>query len=358
MLRNILLVTIPFFLVLFCVLELTFIYVIPASEFPYYYYDPDDRVLKYSTTAKRDGLFTIGSLAQQRAKWRINNAGWNSSIDFVQEKRNIRIAIIGDSYVEAFQVDVGDSIAGQLRRLLSPGIDVYAFGISGAPLSQYLQMARYVRDRFDPDILVINVVHNDFDESLCSTKRQAGMLCLEDDGTSIRESSIFPYEPNSLLRLLRRSSSIRFAMANLRMGARWERLKSGMSAHPTYNANIDVQKTQALHDRIEQATEYILGALKREYKETPILFLIDAPRKDLYAHTLSESNVRWLNELLMHQAARFGFLFVDLTNEFGKVFHTEQVHLESEYDWHWNEAGHRAAAQAVFQALRANHLAH
>lgn len=350
--------TIPFFLVLFCVLELTFIYVIPASEFPSYYYDPDDRVLKYSTTARRDGLFTIGGLAQQRAKWRINNAGWNSTVDFVKEKRNIRIAIIGDSYVEAFQVDVGDSIAGQLRRLLSPGIDVYAFGISGAPLSQYLQMARYVRDRFDPDILVINVVHNDFDESLCLTKRQAGMLCLEDDGTSIRESSIFPYEPNPLLRLLRRSSSIRFAMANLRLGARWEGLKSGLSAHRIYNANIDVQKTQALHDRIEQATEYILGTLKREHEKTPVLLLIDAPRKDLYAHTLNESNVRWLNELLMHQAARFGFLFVDLTHEFGKVFHTEHVHLESEYDWHWNEAGHKAAAQAVFQALQANHLMH
>lgn len=356
MLRNIVFITIPFFLVMLVLLEVTFTYVIPASEFPYYYYDPDDHVLRFSTTAQRDGVFTIGSLSQQRAKWRINNAGWNSAIDFVKEKRKARIAIIGDSYVEAFQVNVDDSIAGQLRRLVSPDIEVYAFGISGAPLSQYLQMARYVRTRFDPDILVINVVHNDFDESLCSIKRQAGMLCLEDEATLVHEASIVPYQPNPLLRMLRHSSLIRFAMANLKIVARWELLKSGMNAPPNYNANIDVQRTQSLHGRIETATEYVLNTLKREYQGTPILLLIDAPRKDLYAHTLSQSNVRWLNFLLMEQAARLGFFFVDLTNEFGKVFESEHVHLESEHDWHWNEVGHKAAAQALFQSLQANHL--
>ena len=74
--RNILLVTLPSLLAMFLILELTFRFIIPASQFPYYYYDQNDRILRFATTEQREGVFTIGYLAQQRARWRINNAGW------------------------------------------------------------------------------------------------------------------------------------------------------------------------------------------------------------------------------------------------------------------------------------------
>ncbi len=356
MLRNILRLTVPALIVLFLVLELIFTFLIRGSEFPYYHYDQNDRILRFSTTEQRTGVFTIGAMAQQRANWRINNAGWNSAIDFVEAKRRPRIAIIGDSYVEAFQVDVEDSIAGQLRHLVDPKFEVYAFGISGASLSQYLQMARYVRTHFDPDILVINVVHNDFEESLCSVKRQTGMLCLEDSELPIREAPIVPYESNSVLRLARHSSVIRFAHANLQITARWQRLMSGLQNAPEYNANIDVERTRSHRSRIEATTEYVLATLKRENAGKPIVFQIDAPRKDIYAHALQNSNVSWLNELLREHATRFGFVFLDLTDEFTKIVEIERVHLESEYDWHWNQRGHRAAAYALHQALQKSHL--
>src|SRR5687768_1767173 len=167
--RNILLLTLPSLIAVFIALELFFSFIIPASEFPYYYYDPNDHILRFSTTEQRDGVFTVGVMAKQRGRWHVNNAGWNSAVEFNKEKHQLRIAIIGDSYIEALQVNVEESLAGQLRHLISkspyPEVEVYAFGVSGAPLSQYLQMARYASTYFDPDILVINVVHNDFDES-------------------------------------------------------------------------------------------------------------------------------------------------------------------------------------------------
>lgn len=122
----------------------------PAAQFPSYYYDPADRILRFSTTDLRDGVFTIGTMAQQRARWHINNTGWNSAIDFEETKRKPRIAIIGDSYVKAPQVNVETSLAGRLRELVSPQTEVYAFGISGAARSQYLQMARYARNILTP----------------------------------------------------------------------------------------------------------------------------------------------------------------------------------------------------------------
>jgi len=360
LLKNILLVTFPSLLIMFIILELTFIFIIPAAQFPYYYYEPNDHILRFSTTDQREGVYTIGSMAQQRAMWRINNAGWNSAIDFVETKRKPRIAIIGDSYVEALQVNVEESIAGSLSRLLSYGaeteVDVYAFGISGAPLSQYLQMTRYVRIHFNPDILVINVVHNDFAESLCSVKRQVGMLCLQDDGDSIQEASIVPYQPNPVLRLIRQSALLRYVVVNLQLPGQFQLPFPGKKSKREHNANIDVQDVKSSESRIRKATDYVLRTLKRENGKVPVVFMIDAPRKDIYAGTLDTSNVRWLNELLKEKSAQFGFNFIDLTNEFVKVFEVEHVHLESKYDWHWNERGHLAAANALHNRLWMLHL--
>jgi len=356
MIRNILVLTIPSCVVAILFLELTATFFVPAAQFPSYYYDPADHILRFSTTDLRDGIFTMGTMAQQRARWHINNMGWNSAIDFEEIKRKPRIAIIGDSYVEALQVNVETSLAGRLRELVSPQMEVYAFGISGAALSQYLQMARYARKHFDPDILVINVVHNDFDESLCSIKRQSGMLCLADEGQEVREAAIEPYQPNQVFRTARWSSVVRYAVTNLKIISRVQGLFSGRRNKPTYNANIDVEQVNARKAHIQKATEYVLGALQRENGEKPVIFMMDAPRRDIYAGTLEDSDVFWLNRLLKTTCETVGFHFIDLTHEFSREFAANRVHFESEFDWHWNETGHFAAAHELHRALVALRL--
>lgn len=356
MLKNILLLTLPSLLALLVLLEVFLTFVIPASEFPSYYYDQDEHILRFSSSAQRDGVFTIGLLAQQRGRWHINNRGWNSLVDFGATKGNPRIAIIGDSYVEALQVDVENSIGGQLGRLMGPDIDVYAFGISGASLSQYLQMARYARDHFHPDVLVFNVVHNDFDESLCSVRQQAGMLCLDDGAEAIREAPITPYRPNRMTRLARHSSLLRFVVANLQMSSRLSRLFSSAPPSPRYNANIDVDQVKLRQARIEKATDYVLTTLRREHGEIPILFLIDAPRRDIYEGRTGQSDVLWLHHLLRNRSERLGFHVVDLTDEFSRLFQAHRVRFESDYDWHWNERGHLTAARVLQAELKQRRL--
>ena len=43
--------------------------------------------------------------------------------------------------------------------------EVYRFAISGAPLSQYLHILRHEVLKYSPDLVVINLVHNDFEQS-------------------------------------------------------------------------------------------------------------------------------------------------------------------------------------------------
>lgn len=356
MMKSLLLLTLPTCLILFLVLEITTRLVFPAAEFPSYFYDPEDRILKFAVSQQREGTFTMGALAQARSSWRINNAGWNSAIDYEPLKRKPRIALIGDSYIEALQVNVDQSLAGELRRLIGSPVDVYAFGISGAPLSQYLQMARYVWSHYDPDIVVVNVVHNDFDESLCAVKRQAGMLCLKEEGQTLREATIQAYEPDPKTRVARHSSAVRFAVVNLQILAKVRDWLSVGTRKPSFNANIDPEQVSVRAARIQRATEHVLETFRRESGGRPVLFVMDAPRRDIYAGTMETSSVRWLNEMMNGECAKQGLPFIDLTGAFTHEFAVDHQRFESEFDWHWNEHGHRIAAREVLQGLQRFHL--
>ena len=53
------------------------------------------------------------------------------------------------------------------RQLRAKGhkAEVYQFGMDGAPLSQYLHVLRREVVKYQPDIVVVPLTHNDFDES-------------------------------------------------------------------------------------------------------------------------------------------------------------------------------------------------
>jgi hypothetical protein len=359
-LRNFFFLTVPSLLLILIVFELVFRFIIPAAVFPYYYYDHRDRILKFDVSYSTTGIFTIGKFAQQRAKWHINNMGWKSDIDYTTSGRSKPlIAIVGDSYVEAFQVDQEKNIAAKLQEMVQEHYDVYSFGISGSPLSHYLQMSRYINKYFNPEILVFIVVHNDFSESLCSVQRKLGRLCLDEVGDEMKEGEIIPFRPSRAKRtLMMHSSVLRYIWANLEV----------KNIRPTkqilsylgiiskydvrYNANINVKVVKRLEGRVVKAVSYILTKIRKENEGEKIIFLMDAPREDIYQDTVKESDVLWLNKLMHAKCRENGFGFVDLTYPFYEIHKTTKQRFESEYDYHWNEFGHKEAARALFKKLR------
>jgi len=104
-LKNILTVTFPAFLFTCIVLEFFFRWVIPASNPPMGFFDEKEKIYSFSNE-KQEGTITIGRFAQIRTTWRINNRNWNYPIDYHRIDNKNLIAVIGDSYIEAFQVDV------------------------------------------------------------------------------------------------------------------------------------------------------------------------------------------------------------------------------------------------------------
>src|SRR5262249_51870368 len=105
------------------------------------------------------------------APYSINRQGWNSGTgDYALARRPgvMRVAVVGDSMVEAMQVphdrSMTDKLAVDLSRDGHP-VEVYRFGIGGAPMSQYLHMMEREVVQYRPDWIVVLLIHNDFDES-------------------------------------------------------------------------------------------------------------------------------------------------------------------------------------------------
>jgi hypothetical protein len=167
LLKNVFIISLPTLLVVVIILEIFFRTVIIASDSPLSEYDRKYNYSKFSNKVKT-GIYTIGKCAQIKSKWSINNYGFNFYKDFkLKNERDSLplICVLGDSYIEAFQVDADKNYPVLLDKNLI-NYHVYGVGISGSPLSQYLHYNKIVNQLFDPSIIVYQLVHNDFDESL------------------------------------------------------------------------------------------------------------------------------------------------------------------------------------------------
>lgn len=334
---------------------------------PFIYFDPNDKIVNFDIHGPREGLYTIGPLARRGGKFRINNFGWNNDIDYSKEKPGRKLlAIIGDSYIEALQVDTDKNIAARLRGKLKDKSEVYSFGTAGAAMSQYLQISRYVNKYFRPDIMVINIVHNDFLESLCPFMNVEGYLCMQEINGKISEAPIKAFTPllerpelfNKMkVFLIIHSSLFRYALINCHLYDTFKNMKANLfGRNGSYNANIDVEFQITQREGIKNATDYILNQFKKENQDKYIVFMIDGPRRDIYLGKFDKSNASWLNQILKESCSKYALGFLDLSLTFYQKYKSNNRKFNEEDDYHWNEYGHQVAADALYQYIQNNKL--
>ena len=338
-------------------LELFFRFIIPASEQPNGYFDSNDKIYVYSNELEK-GLYTKGKFAEIKSKWRINNMGWNYPIDYYRVENKKLIAVIGDSYVEAFQVDADKNYPYLLREKLGKHYEVFAFGMSGAPLSQYLHISRYVNKHLNPEVLIFNVVHNDFNESILELFPEVDyflQVSIKENG-SVRETipqpnySFAQYSP--LKRLLYRSAFVRYLWSNLKVN---NTVKDFFKNNEDqYESNIKVTDVIENRGKIIKATDYLIKTIHKENRDKRIIFIFDAPRKAIYNNSLNESNVRWLNEMMEASCKKYSVGYIDLTQLIQKDYKANNIKFNSEFDYHWNEYGHEFVASVLHEYLRNN----
>src|SRR5436305_11445474 len=145
---------------------------------------------------------------------RVNNAGFVNDQDYVRDGLPL-IAVIGDSFIEAQMVPYAESLQGRLAAALNDRFRVYSFAGSGAPLSQYLIWAGYAVREFGARTVVINVVGNDFDESLAAYRLGPGFWQYAPDANGVLRLRLNPHRAGRLISLARHSALARYVIINL-----------------------------------------------------------------------------------------------------------------------------------------------
>jgi hypothetical protein len=277
-----------------------------------------------------------------------NNYGFVSAIDYRPDERTPLLAIVGDSLVEANQVNAGQSVGEVLHAALGGKGRVYSFAISGAPLSQYLAYAEYARKEFRADSLAIVVAPNDFDESLLKYKSEPRLHYFAEDGTLQR----LDYEISSTRKFLRQSAVLRYAMQNLNAGLRVDALLQSMRGSGIASA----QSPEALERRLAdsyRAVEYFLDQLPEKSGLGPksIVFVLDPLRPAVYSPEGRAHTGKYYGRILAHfaaQAAARGYELIDLEPVFLRRHQLDGTRFEvASNDSHWSALGHQVVAEEV-----------
>lgn len=361
-LKNILFITVPMFILIFIILEVFFRFGLQASQAPSSYFDESSKILKFDQS-KKSGTSTFSKFCHLGGKWEINKAGWNAPFEYKEERTDAkRIVVIGDSYVQAFQVDNDKNFHQLLNQNLGPKYEVYGMGISGAPLSQYLNVARYAREKYNPDIFIFNLIHNDFDESLTHLPRaDRKFLTYKIEDNLLIE--VPAYKPplsiaNKIYRnVLKKSAIFRYLWININIPQLMARRKIESKSvkdkpQKNYRSNIAVSTITDNFSDIEKLVPKVMRSLKAECTNREMLFVIDAPREAIYENKkINEDPVYILNNLVKEVSDSLQINFLDLSTAFEKDYTLNGTRFEADYDWHWNQKGHQVVADAIYNYL-------
>ncbi|MBV8888239.1 MAG: SGNH/GDSL hydrolase family protein [Alphaproteobacteria bacterium] len=335
-----------------------FRFVLPGSDVPANAFI--NEVVRYAPNQR--GIWRVRD--EIAAPYAINARGWNSGVGDYRVARIPgipRIAVVGDSFIEALQVphdrSMGEDLAGLLGTADRP-LEVYRFGISGAPMSQYLQMAEHEVAQYRPDWLIVQIVHNDFDESykFKPGRYTSSFLKLRvEDGRVAGEIPPQAWHPGAT-EWLRRTATARFFLY------RWQvrpeflidlLLPKAHAAPAEIAANSDIGAILADRPGVEAVTDYLFGRLDAVARAmgARLLLAMDGDRFAIYAGV--DSPALELNRIAAAAAARRDLPFVDLEPAFVADWQTHHQRFDFDADHHWNEHGHAVAAAAVAVALRA-----
>lgn len=360
----------------------------------------------------------VGNLFQPRGEVRYTNlldfavAQQANSLGFLDREppkswdpTSFRILILGDSFVEALQVPIEQKLQVQLQSLLERRypdrrFEILALGHSSAGTAAELAYYEtYGRD-FDPDLVILVFVHNDFSDN---SPLLAGIgqgwhpdhapwpLFVEDASTGAfgrlvpdphyKEHPIAiedPPDPDFGLREATKWSHLgQWAMENLWQRFRWSARKqreletrriASLRTDDRFRDRLEGWRYPADLDRYEmffakdmppafddavRATDHAFARFADEKRDHGFEMIVAAiPPCSLtpwYRADKRELVDRGLLLRLQEIASRHGLSVLDLYPEFAQRGDPESAHWR--HDSHWNATGHRWAAEAIASSV-------
>lgn len=372
--------------------------VVGYSRPVFYKYDFDlGATLRPNTSGLYDG--------ENLVRINLNNLGI-SGPERKKEKPSstIRIAVLGDSMVEAFQVPYGkrftEVVEKEVAQFTGKNVEVMNFGVSGFGTNREIQMYRHKAREFNPDIVLLAFFpFNDLQNNHPEIERNPllpyfifdkGRLVLDDSfqrnpvfikklkWSNLRNSIVNRvrvlqvitqfYKRLILIPSLKKKSSKR--VNNLRE-KRSEQLKKEGKRISTAPAFYAEPQTTVWKDAWSLSTAMIQLLDKEVAKDGSKLFLIVLPGRDIVHPDPAESkktmtrygldSLDYSEERLRDFAKENNIAFIPLFKELRGVARKNNVnfhyfdHIKGD-GGHWNEKGHAEVGKIISTALQKNDL--
>ena len=269
---------------------------------------------------------------------RFGNRSLKDLCEFPASGPKRHVVMLGDSFIEGFQVSDADSMAGQLQQqLCGAGVAVHNLGVSSySPVLSDIQLREYLQQHPQgPTLLEGGVVmHLLFDNDLDGDRDYGSQLKPDANGELVvsSETQLSPLERlarvSYLARLLRRAQ-----LTVTELGRRQEQASVSPAEAQTANrcprAAVEMEPTSralsSIRDRVEAAGgRYVLSAVSSDPRKGPHL-------EPCFAQLANELQIPYvpLAPELLRQPQEFYFT----------------------HDMHLNPAGNRYAAHELLLAL-------
>jgi hypothetical protein len=356
-----------------------------AAGFWYVSYHRPDPVLGLRLRAGAEGQYT----SEGRAHVLINSAGFRDRERALQKPQGtLRIAVLGDSYVEGLQVELDKTFPALLERQLNAcgafggkPVEVLNFGVSSYGTAQELLTFRHHASKYAPDVVLATVftgndVRNNSrdlepDKMRPFFVQQGGALVLD---TSFATSDEFRRRTNAsheffdTLRVLRVVQAAYFAKDRIEMASV---AKTAASNAAPFEAGLDdavfaEPKTAAWRDAWS-VTEQIFERFDQEVRASGAKLIVVSLSSGVQVHPDAEvrkrfqsanqlSDVFYADRRIESIANKLRIESIALAPQLQRVAERDKVFLHGFANTrlgsgHWNEAGHSAAAALVADKL-------
>ena len=312
---------------------------------------------------------------------KINSTGFNDNEHSVpKEKGTFRIAVLGDSYVEAIQVDRSDKFWNRLEKIANQKFrgnniqkyEVMAFGVSGwGPLQQFLLLESEVL-KYNPDLIIVLITTgNDIiDSSKVFDSVKNRPYFVKKDGSYQIDTS-FKNVQNSLWRkdlgVIDNSSIYKWTRLclsvvrnNIKSAVITPRQDDTLINHSYYAPVEDSNDWQAAWDASFEAYSRMIRLSGSTDKK--ILFVLGTNYDQLQNYNLMKDGIlqrshshytpnRYLIEFFQNRNVQYFDLIEHLNTELWSDQFRFMHGSYPKWQGHWNKFGHKVAADTLSQYL-------
>jgi hypothetical protein len=311
----------------------------------------------------------------------INSDGWRGPEAALKAPPGtFRIALLGDSYIEAFEVPyektAGEVLEARLSALRGTPVEVLNFGLGGYGTSQQLLTLQHEVWKYSPDLVLLAVTTgNDISDNHRRLKRsdyvpyhvfRGAELVLDSSFLRSKGYRSRALWTRQLLGVVQHSRLAQLVNRVRHAARKSERQRANVGGAPGDEVGMrdEVQLPPATPDWQEawRVTEGLLRLMRDESRRKDTPFAIVTLTRGIQVTPVRRKKKEFLRQLgakdlyyperrLAEFGKREGIPVLNLAPAMAKQAEDRQVYFHAHHDslgiGHWNEAGHLAAAELI-----------